>query len=411
MTALLPPSLPDAAALSAEARRLRHALAAAPDAVLAKVVAVFDGLSDRREADALLDAARPRLRRLRPPRPITFARLLFLPLDGVIVDARAWRRREGTLPRSAIPPLAAAVRDAIGAEAAAVEAASAGRSFADHAAIDAGGRRLWRAAARAAPALALPPGWAEAGLSAEDFRQAIALAGGVWRVADPLWAALAVATVGPPEDLARAALQAAAAEGPAILAAALATLLLKAARPGSVAAVAAGLPGAPPSLADRALAHWLEECRPEIPAAAPEAAARMAEAFLEAMDDLEATPLGRRPEHRQRIAALRREAAEACRGTFAEAAATAVLAPLAAAGGAPDDATIAAIESTARQLRRLERAGRALGAAPAFDAALRQVTDRLAALRATPGANPADAVRLVEILAGPEAALRLLDAP
>lgn len=409
MTAAAPPALPDAAALSAEARRLRHAVAAAPDAVLAKVVAVFDGLADRREADALLDAARPRLRRLRPPRPIAFARLLFLPLDGVIVEARAWRRRDGALPRSALPPLAAAIRAVIGAEAAAVDAATAGRSFADHAAIDTGGRRLWRAAARAAPGLPVPAGWAHAGLSAEDFRHAIGLAAGVWRVADPLWAALAVAAAGPPEELARAALLAAGAEGPGTLAAALATLLLKAARPGSVAAVAAGLPGAPPALAERVLDDWLEECRPEIPAADPQAAARMAEAFLEAMEDLETSALGRRAERRQRIAALRRQGAEACRDAFAETATVALLAPMTAARGAVDDATAQAIETTARHLRQLERAGRALGAAGAFDATLRRVMDQLAALRAAPGANPADAVRLVEILAGPEAALRLLD--
>lgn len=406
-----PTAVPDGAVLSAEARRLRHAVAAAPDALLAKVVAVFDGLADRREADALLDAARPRLRRLRPPRPITFARLLFLPLDGVIVEARAWRRQDGVLPRSALPPLAAAIRAAIGAEAAAVDAATAGRSFADHAAIDAGGRRLWRAAARAAPGLPEPPGWAGAGLGAEDFGQAIALAGGMWRVADPLWAALAAAAAGPPEDLARAALLAAAAEGPRTLAAALATLLLKAARPGAVAAIAAALPGAPPALADRALDDWLAACRPEIPAADPRAAARLAEAFLEAMDDLEDSALGRRAERRRHIAALRRQAAEACRDAFAEIAAGALLDPLEAARGAADDATVQAMEATARDLRRLERAGRALGAAAAFDATLRRVTDRLAALRAAPGANPADAARLVEILAGAEAALRLLDDP
>jgi hypothetical protein len=398
---------PGPVTLSAEARRLRHAVAAAPDAVLAKVVAVFDSLPDRREADALLDAARPRLRRLRPPRPIAFTRLLFLPLDGAILEARAWRRQEGTLPRTALVPLAGAIRAAIGPAAAEIEAAIAGRSFADHAAIDAAGSRLWRLAAETGPGPAPPPGWQEAGLSAADYRQAAALATGAWRCAGPLWAALAAARFGPPEDLTRPALLAAMAEGPAVLAAALSTLMLKAAKPGGVAAIAADLPGAPPAIAERVLDEWLAECRPEIPLADPAGAAGMAEAFREALDDLADSRLAQRAERRQRIAAIRREAAEACRTAYAEAAET-VLAPL--ASGAADDAAIGALEATARQVRRLEQAGRGLGAATAFDAAAHRVTERIAALRGKPGIGTADLVRMTEILAGPEAAMRLLDA-
>jgi len=41
---------------------------------------------------------------------------------------------------------------------------------------------------------------------------------------------------------------------------------------------------------------------------------------------------------------------------------------------------------------------------------MHRVTDALAALRAKPACQPMDIVRLTEILAGPEAALRLLDA-
>ena len=399
----------DAATLSAEARRLRHAVAAAPDAVLAKVVAVFDSLPDRREADALLDAARPRLRRLRPPRPIAFARLLFLPLDGVIVEPRAWRRQDGSLPRTALLPFSAALRAAIGPAAQEIQAGISGRTFADLAAIDVQGRRLWRLAAQAAPGLALPAGWAEAGLGAEDFRHAASLAAGVWRQADPVWAALAVARDGPPEDLLRPALTGAAGEGPGVLAAVLATLMQKAATPGSVAAIAAGLPGAPPTLADQVLDQWLDSCSPEIPAADPLGAARMAEEFLEAFEDLERSAMARRAERRQRIAAIRRQAAEACRSAYADTAASALIAPLMVTQSPPDDATIQGLEGTARHLRRLEQAGRGLGGASAFDTAVRRMVDQFGALRGAPGTNPADLVRLAEIIAGPEAALRLLD--
>ncbi|MBR0677402.1 hypothetical protein GXW77_14575, partial [Roseomonas alkaliterrae] len=257
------------------------------------------------------------------------------------------------------------------------------------------------------PGPAPPPGWQEAGLSPVDYRQAAALATGAWRCAGPLWAALAAARFGPPEDLTRLALLAAMAEGPAVLAAALSTLMLKAAKPGGVATLAADLPGAPPALAERVLDAWLAECRPEIPLADPAGAAGMAEAFREALDDLADSRLAQRAERRQRIAAIRREAAEACRMAYAEAAET-VLAPL--ASGAADDAAIGALEATARQVRRLEQAGRGLGAATAFDAAAHRVTERIAALRGKPGIGTADLVRMTEILAGPEAAMRLLDA-
>ncbi|HWT10753.1 MAG TPA: hypothetical protein VN329_16410, partial [Roseomonas sp.] len=73
------------------------------------------------------------------------------------------------------------------------------------------------------------------------------------------------------------------------------------------------------------------------------------------------------------------------------------------------DGAMMALETTARALKRLEQAGRVLGGATAYDAAQRRIVDAFATMRAAPGANPADLARLTEILAGPEAALRLLD--
>jgi CTP:molybdopterin cytidylyltransferase MocA len=395
--------------LSAEHRRLTHAVASASDDQLARVVAMFDRMPDRREADRLLDAARPRLRRLRPPRPIAFTRLLFLPLDGVVVEARGWKRADGSLPRSALVALADAVRVAIGSEAGAIEAGFAGRSFADLAAVDAAGRRLWRAAARVAEGLAPSPAWEGTGLAEQDFRHCTGLAAGVWRHADPLWTALLAAREGPPEVLVQAALTSAAAEPPLVSEAMLATLLTKAAKPGSVAAAAAATRVGPPGAADRVLDRWIEECRPDLTVSDPQGAAQLAEEFAEALGDLETCPAGRRPERRQRVAALKRQVGEACRAAFAESATHHLIEPLAKAAAPLDDAGMAAMEATARSLRRLEHAGRALGGARAYDAALRRVTDAFVALRDQPQASAADLARLTEILAGPEAALKLLD--
>lgn len=395
--------------MAAEQRRLTHAVAAASDQALAGIVAMFDRMPDRREADRLLDAARPRLRRLRPPRPITLGRLLFLPVDGVIAEARSWRREDGGMPRSALPPIAEGVRAALGAEAAAIEASCAGRNFADLRTVDAAGRQLWRGAAGVAATLPPPPGWAATGLTQADFRHAMTIAAGVWRHAEPLWAALLAARDGPPEAMVRDALAAAAAEDPLVPEAMLATILLKAARPGSVAAAAAAARVGPPGAVERVLDRWLDACNPDIAIGDPQGAARLAEEFAEALDDLENSPAGRRPERRQRVAALRRDVAEACRSAYASTATQSLLEPMAKPGAPPDDGAMMALETTARALKRLEQAGRMLGGATAYDAAQRRIVDAFGALRAAPGANPADLARLTEILAGPEAALRLLD--
>ena len=398
-----------AGGIAAEQRRLTHAVAAASDATLARVVAVFDRLTDRREADRLLDAARPRLRRLRPPRPIAFTRLLFLPLDGAVVDPRAWKRQDGTLPRSALPHLAEAVRAAIGAEAIAIEEAFAGATFSDAALVGGAGLRLWRAAAQSGTGLKAPPYWGTTGLSAADYEHCAKLSLRVWTHAKPLWAALAAAREGPPEPLVRDAMTAAASEEPMVIEAILATILLKAARPGTVAAAAAASRATPAGMTERVLDRWLEDCQPDFPPGDPVGAAQLAEAFAEAIEDLENSPAGRRPERRQRVAALRRHADETCRATFVDATTKALIEPMAKQGGRIDAAGIHALERTARSLKRLEQAGRNLGGGTAYDAALRRMTDAFAAMRAAPDANIADLARLTEILAGPEAAMRLFD--
>ena len=75
-----------------ELRRLRRDLSMAADEQIARVVAMLDRLPDRGEADQVLDPLRPRLRTLKPPRPLTLARLLFMPLEGALVAPTAWRR-------------------------------------------------------------------------------------------------------------------------------------------------------------------------------------------------------------------------------------------------------------------------------------------------------------------------------
>ena len=393
--------------LSAEARSLRHAVANASDTALARVVAMFDSLPDRREADRLLDAVRPRLRALRPPRPIATPRLLFLPLDGAIRHPREWRRQDGGLPRSALVPIADALRAAAPGEIAAIEAGFAGRSVADLAMVSRSGLALWRIGARAAEGLAPPASWAATGLAGDDFKACIALAAGIWRHADALWAALAAAREGPPEQLVRELFAALGPEAPAVKQAALETLLLKAAQPGTVAAIAG--PSAP-GVADRALDRWLEGCAPDVNVGDLSGAAEVVEEFIESLFDLEESAPGRRADRRQKLATLRRDIDLACRNAFTEGATEKLLGPLLSAKAPPDNRAIGEIEAAARSLRRIEQAGRQLGGGGAYDQTLTRILDKFATLRGAGGASVADLARITEILAGPEAAMRLLDA-
>src|ERR1700712_4282876 len=90
-------------------REVSRGLAQARDEQILKVVAMVDAMPERGAADQLIAPLRARLAQLRPPRPLRFARLLFLPLDPLIVSALRWRAEQPTIPRSAIPSLAAAV--------------------------------------------------------------------------------------------------------------------------------------------------------------------------------------------------------------------------------------------------------------------------------------------------------------
>ena len=98
----------DVGALRDLARDLRDA----SDSAILRVTKVIDRLPDRGAADRLLEGLRPRLSALRPPRPMTFSRALFIPLDPVIVPAAEWRSQTGAVPRSIIAPVAALIQPA-----------------------------------------------------------------------------------------------------------------------------------------------------------------------------------------------------------------------------------------------------------------------------------------------------------
>lgn len=174
---------PDAPAARTGSLEVARALLGAKDEQLVRVVAFVDGLGiERGTADRLLESVRPRLAVLGLPRPLSFTRLLFMPLDPVIVPSAMWRPGGSHFPRGAIMPLATALHGALGDTAAAVDAACAGRATDDSDTIHASGAVLWPAAAAAIALFAGPPeGWEASGHGPDTFPALAALCAAAWR--------------------------------------------------------------------------------------------------------------------------------------------------------------------------------------------------------------------------------------
>ena len=395
----------------AETRHLIHALAAASDMALTNVVEILDRLPDRSEADRLLDAARPRLRQLRPVRSLQLTRLLFLPLDGAIVDNAEWQRGDFRLPRAALHGIAEALRMALGEEAQKLEASFARKTFQDTGAVDRAGRIIWAAAAALAGNLKPGPRWANSGFRLEDFQSMVQLAAGVWRHAGPLWATIQLSGWGPPEEAVRSALAPMAEEDSPAFGVCLATLMQKATNPGLVAQAATSLSDRAGSIADAAVDDWLARARVNLPAQDLVAAATLAESFGRAFHDLENAPPTRNPNRAERLVQLRQEAELTCRLAYEEGLDAEIMRQLPSLATSATHEQVVALESQARALRRIELIGRRYGIDHGYEGSAKRIGEALRATKQllTPaGLTKLDLARIAEILLGPEAALDAL---
>jgi hypothetical protein len=401
--------------LTREVNWLGKATAQADDQALARVVQMLDGLKDRGAADQVLAQARQRLRALRPARPLGFMRVLFLPLDGAIIASTRWRRGEPLVPRSALAPLAQQVQLRLGPQAEHLANICAGHTTADLAEVTRLGAALWPVAAQSLPA-AVPPAWEETGLSGADYAGIAALCRPLWQQGELIWAAMAAGPEGPPEALARAALEAVVPTGPLPLAAALAALVGRAASPGQVAMLAAQLDPQCRGAAQEALDRLLDTTPPQLDLLDLAGATAAAAALVVRLDDLEGCSLIH-GERQRRLAGLRRAADEACRERFLAGVEAQLMLPAGQmmAAATVSDAAVQALENGARQLRGLEQVGRRLGAGSAYDKALATMMEALGRLAPMAGAGAGDLRRMdlartVEILCGPDAAMRMLEA-
>lgn len=139
---------PTATSVRSVSDQLRHA----SDAKILKITRMIDLLPDRGEADLLLQPVRDRLAALRPNRPMTRTRLLFVPVDQVLVSAASWRAGDLTIPRSIIGPLSALLP---GPKAEALPTFDE----TDAAALTRIGASLWAAMAERLSGFAIPDEW------------------------------------------------------------------------------------------------------------------------------------------------------------------------------------------------------------------------------------------------------------
>ncbi len=398
-------------------RELGRRLAEAPDDEVTRAVAVVDRMASRGNADQLIEPLRARLAGLRPPRPLRFTRLLFLPLEALIVPPPRWQPQLPCIPRSALSPLAATVRAGLGPEAAAIDALI-GTAYSDNTELVLrAGDLLWPKAAALLSGAPPPVGWAETGLNVALYPALARRVGAVLAQAPLVRELVAEADVGiasPRPGPIQAMLSDVGERCPEAL-----TML--------VTVLLAALPHFAAVLAGMASAQGLQgeiELR--------QAGLAASEALLTGLESgggtenavtgssLAATAvevrrtialLGQLAERsditqaRARAQAIRERLDIGCRQRFAHAVATEFLPSLRQPPGGSGSA-VKALEATARHLRELESEARLIGGGETYDAQLR---DAAAAVRAEGTAmSLAERVRLVEILAGSEAAMALL---
>ncbi|MEJ0019648.1 MAG: hypothetical protein WDN25_24460 [Acetobacteraceae bacterium] len=387
-----------------ELRRLHHSLADAPDSLLAKVVAVVDALDNRGAADAVIAPLRPRLAQLRPRRPLRFCRLLFMPLDPLIVPVRDCAGDGPTLPRSALLPIAAAVRSAMPAQATAIDAMIAGHTVNEDAVAAAAGRILWPAAAQVLAALPRPDlltgrvatllgmtarllglfAAVEAGVAMDRDTVLALLADAAARDDQTLTMLLVLLLARLPEDR-KSLLDMAEALG---------------ARPSEAVCVALGQAQA--VLLDRLdLRGGIETLVIGAGLGQAGSEVRRIIALLDGIEEDE-TP---------RVHGILQRLDASCRLRFATALEAEFTTALHAPQGDGNDGRSAAIglEDVARGLHDLELEARRIGSAAMYDRLLQQAATMVQDLGPSHPLGPIDRVRLVEILAGPDAALEMLD--
>ncbi|MCA3365869.1 MAG: hypothetical protein INF79_09680 [Roseomonas sp.] len=398
--------------VSKDAGALSESLSAASDENLLRIVAMIDRLPDRSKLDGLLTEVRPRLAILRPPRPVTLTRLLFLPLSGALVDPNAWRRDPATIPRNALHLISSLVGELLGEAAQSMSKALRHAVFSDVSIVEKFGGPFWEGAAKGAERITPGTRWAEAGFSPEDFRTMMRLAAGIWTHAGALWKILRMGEAQISVGALREALTGPASEGPEVFTAAFRTLLRSVRNSSAFVGLATG--GMPPGVSEiviENLENWIDATLPQLTDCELYDAAERAEELGKTMEALALTPFFQIPRRRRQLSALFWRLEEYCRIMMLEVIEEQILPALTPSSEAFSDAAFAQLERDARAARRLELLGRHFGNDPSYDEIQQRLIQAFSAVRKDmSGASitQMDLLRLGEILLGREKARTLL---
>jgi hypothetical protein len=379
-----------------------------------RIVATVDAMAERGSVDQLIAPLRPRLTTLRPPRPLRFARLLFYRLNPLIVSAARWNSGQNTIPRTVLMPLADCVRSAMGAQTDAIKAAINRHTTADVDMIVAQGRTLWPAAAAILATAAAPASWSETGFGDAAFAPLARRVGALlsqMAALDRLCAETAHGLLPPRPEAVHSILRGVTeADGTALP---LMVSLLLVRLPEAVAFLVAGptasMDTATKIAMDLAVDGLLVQLAQPDGAQAQIAATSLAEAAaaIHRIADLlrQVEDGSVKPARRAQLQAIRQHLDAGCRTRFTASLQDQMLAPLRTSGGQD----VLALEAAARGLRVLETEARLIGSGPAYDQMLSQAAEAVKAASAETGLDRTDQIRLVEILAGSDAALAMLD--
>lgn len=400
---------------------LHRGLALARDGQLAQVVAVVDAMATRGAADDMIAPLRPRLAQIRPRRPLRFSRLLFMPIDPLIVAAHAWRSDGVTVPRTALAPLAAVVHTAMGDEAHAIDAMIRHHAMDDTVIASTAGRMLWPVAAAILAEATEPPDWHRTGLPADVFVRLSRQIATLLCHAELLEALYAEADIGvalQPEQL-RPLIAAAAGQGADTLVMMVTLLLARLPETLVMLGRAAGPIGSRASNQVRvAVEHAIEVLLERLETKSGIETLIIANSLGQVGAEvrhvarlLEVLPKdGSCPQWHSRQQAIGRRLEEICRLRLATALDVEFVDALGSIASDASAEAMARLEDAARGLRDLEQEARQIGCPEACDTLLQRASSLVNAPESEQTLDLVDRVRLVEILEGADAALAMLDA-
>lgn len=399
-------------------RALRDDMQGADDEKLRQIITLLDGSSDTQVWQTLLDPLRPRLTVLKPVRALRFTRLLFIPAEGLIVPAKEWRPGQPTIPRTVLKSISQTVRAGLGAEADSIEQSITPHKTDEAEVVTRAGLALWGHAgeilARAPP----PINWEDTGLRQAVYAPLAKAIASVLRRASALRELERDAEVGvlKLDERALGEIIANMAGEPAEGRAMIFKVVLR--RLPHATSLLRSLVGSGCTPADRILLQKaMDQGTDDLLSAmenGPEVTGALRDVVLSdvgaevqriaaLLDDIDNDPSAAR--HRPRLKGLQKKLDSVCRSHFVDGMTKGLVEPLAGTG-APANAAASQrqMETCARDLRTIETAGRKVGSPSTYDTLLVTASESVAAAAGCGHIGTMHAVRLVEILSGPEAA-------